>query len=173
MFTMDDWLGLVILMVGVASAIALIVMFVAGCVGVVRWVTLRRKARVLSDTMFSTCPICGSPMSLDAMHVCVPPLRHDVSTRPLTNDEIKALLPTVGDMSIGYRPSYGIEMSAGDDITTRKFSESEICEYFGVPVSLDSIIRDLHSAITDEHLEIRAHNRFSAILNRLENYRDS
>lgn len=38
---------------------------------------------------------------------------------------------------------------------------------------LDTIIIDMGRVIESEHLEIRTRNRFTAILNRLENYRDS
>ena len=121
MFTMDDWLGLVILMVCIVSVILVIWMFTKGCIGVARWAILRRKA----------------------------------------------MLPTLADMGIGYHPGppiVGIDMGAGDDITTHKFS---------VPLSLDSIIRDLRETIVLEHLEVRSTTRFNNILKRLEAYRDS
>lgn len=168
MFTMDDWLGLVILMVGIALLLALIVnvviqMWRASRALLVIW-RASRKVRAMPMPA-AKCVICSALHFDDGKSCdCKPLLAHEPDTRPMTNDEIKAMLPTVGDMSIDYRPSYGIDMGAGDDITTRKFS---------VPVSLDSIICDLREAIVLEHLEVRSTTRFNNILKRLEAYRDS
>ena len=182
MFTMDDWLGLVLLMVCIVSAIALIVMFVVGCVGVVRWwlsehwdaFGTQRAGRsappfrsVPSEADFAAARVMSDAIGRSPLVLHT----HD-SSKPLSREEICKLLQV--DPSIGYY-NFGADIGRVRD---------QVVQSLGVPAwmlrgdpppagPLATIVDDLRAAIDGEHLEIRTRNRFAAILNRLENYRDS
>ena len=130
MFTMDDWLGLLglILLVAVCLYVVYVVLTAIALVWPRR--QPERASPVWAHT--SVCVVCGM---YDYSCDCGPIFPEEPRTReqpPLRSQPI----PRDRDL-------------------------------------LDTIIRDLREAIVLEHLEIRTRNRFAAILNRLENYRDS
>ena len=163
MFTMDDWMGLTILMFGIALLIALIAnvaiqMWRASRALLVIW-RASRNVRAMPMPV-AKCMICGM-LKFDGESCGCKPIFVGSHTPPLRNPGPPVMI--------------GIDMGAGDDITTRKFSEAEVCVAFGVdprPLELNSIIRDLRETIVLEHLEVRSSTRFNNILKRLEAYRD-
>lgn len=150
MFTMDDWLGLLglILLVAVCLYVVYVVLTAIALV----WA--RRQPERASQPL-SEADIAATKVLSDAIGRLPLVLHTHDPLGPMTREEICELLQI--DPSIGYY-NFGADIGRVRD---------------QVEQSLDVIVDDLRAAIVDEHLEIRTRNRFTAILNRLENYRDS
>ena len=150
MFTMDDWLGLLglILLVAVCLYVVYVVLTAIALVWARR--QLERASQPLSEA-----DIAATKVLSDAIGRLPLVLHTHDPLGPMTREEICELLQI--DPSIGYY-NFGADIGRVRD---------------QVEQSLDVIVDDLRAAIVDEHLEIRTRNRFTAILNRLENYRDS
>lgn len=150
MFTMDDWLGLLglILLVAVCLYVVYVVLTAIALV----WA--RRQPERASQPL-SEADIAATKVLSDAIGRLPLVLHTHDPLGPMTREEICELLQI--DPSIGYY-NFGADIGRVRD---------------QVEQSLDVIVDDLRAAIDGEHLEIRTRNRFTAILNRLENYRDS
>ena len=150
MFTMDDWLGLLGLILLVAVCLYVVYVVLAA----IALVWARRQPERASQPL-SEADIAATKVLSDAIGRLPLVLHTHDPLGPMTREEICELLQI--DPSIGYY-NFGADIGRVRD---------------QVEQSLDVIVDDLRAAIVGEHLEIRTRNRFTAILNRLENYRDS
>ena len=167
MFTMDDWLGLLglILLVAVCLYVVYVVLTAIALV----WA--RRQPERASQPL-SEADIAATKVLSDAIGRLPLVLHTHDPLGPMTREEICELLQI--DPSIGYY-NFGADIGRVRDQVEQSLDVPAWMLRGDPPPAgpLATIVDDLRAAIVGEHLEIRTRNRFTAILNRLENYRDS